>query len=39
MEEETTVGGYTVCEIGDAPDAFGGRYPGKLGNEVIDPAS
>ena len=30
MEAETTVGGYTICEIGDAPDAFGGQYPGAM---------
>jgi mannose-6-phosphate isomerase-like protein (cupin superfamily) len=22
--------GYTVCGIGDAPDAFGGKYPGEM---------
>jgi mannose-6-phosphate isomerase-like protein (cupin superfamily) len=22
--------GYTVCHIGDAPDAFGGKYPGEM---------
>src|SRR3954447_20766800 len=21
---------YTVCRIGDAPDAFGGKYPGEM---------
>ena len=31
MEAETTVGGgYTICEIGDVPDAFGGQYPGAM---------
>jgi mannose-6-phosphate isomerase-like protein (cupin superfamily) len=30
METETTVGGYTICQIGDAPDAFEGQYPGAM---------
>ena len=25
-----TVGGYTVCRVEDAPDVFGGRYPGAM---------
>ena len=29
MEAETTVG-YTICQISDAPDAFGGQYPGAM---------
>ena len=27
---ETTIGDYTVCGIDDAPDAFGGKYPGEM---------
>jgi|SRR5215210_2141580 len=30
MEAETTVGGYTICEVGEVPDAFGGKYPGAM---------
>jgi mannose-6-phosphate isomerase-like protein (cupin superfamily) len=30
METETTIGGYAICEIGDAADAFGGQYPGAM---------
>jgi mannose-6-phosphate isomerase-like protein (cupin superfamily) len=30
METETTIGGYTICELGDAPDAFEGKYPGAM---------
>jgi mannose-6-phosphate isomerase-like protein (cupin superfamily) len=26
----TTSRDYTVCGIGDAPDAFGGKYPGEM---------
>ena len=30
MATETTIGDYTICEVGDAPDAFEGRYPGEM---------
>jgi mannose-6-phosphate isomerase-like protein (cupin superfamily) len=30
MATETTIGDYTVCEVGDAPDAFDGKYPGEM---------
>jgi mannose-6-phosphate isomerase-like protein (cupin superfamily) len=30
MATETTTGGYAVCEVGDAPDAFEGAYPGEM---------
>jgi mannose-6-phosphate isomerase-like protein (cupin superfamily) len=30
MAAETTIGGYTVCEVGDAPDAFEGKYSGEM---------
>jgi len=30
MAKETTIGDYTVCEVGDAPDAFEGKYPGEM---------
>jgi hypothetical protein len=29
MATETTVG-YTICEVGDVPDAFEGKYPGAM---------
>jgi mannose-6-phosphate isomerase-like protein (cupin superfamily) len=25
-----TTGGYTICEVTDAPDAFEGKYPGEM---------
>ena len=30
MEAESTVGGYTICQVGDVPDVFGGQYPGAM---------
>ena len=30
MAAETTIGDYTVCVVGDAPDAFEGKYPGEM---------
>jgi mannose-6-phosphate isomerase-like protein (cupin superfamily) len=30
MATETTIGDYTVCGVGDAPDAFEGKYPGEM---------
>jgi mannose-6-phosphate isomerase-like protein (cupin superfamily) len=30
MAAETTIGDYTICEVGDAPDAFEGKYPGEM---------
>jgi mannose-6-phosphate isomerase-like protein (cupin superfamily) len=30
MAEETTIGEYTICDVGDAPDAFEGKYPGEM---------
>ena len=30
MAGETTIGGYTICEVGEAPDAFEGKYPGEM---------
>ena len=30
MASATTTAGYTICEVGDAPDAFGGKYPGEM---------
>lgn len=30
MATETTIGGYTICDVGDAPDAFEGKYPGEM---------
>jgi mannose-6-phosphate isomerase-like protein (cupin superfamily) len=30
MATDTTIGGYTVCEVGDVPDAFEGKYPGEM---------
>jgi uncharacterized cupin superfamily protein len=30
MPTETTTHDYTVCKVGDAPDAFEGKYPGEM---------
>jgi mannose-6-phosphate isomerase-like protein (cupin superfamily) len=30
MNKGTTIVDYTVCHVGDAPDAFGGKYPGEM---------
>jgi mannose-6-phosphate isomerase-like protein (cupin superfamily) len=30
MTTETTTGDYTVCNVGDAPDVFEGKYPGEM---------
>ena len=30
MATETHIGDYTVCVVGDVPDAFGGKYPGEM---------
>jgi mannose-6-phosphate isomerase-like protein (cupin superfamily) len=30
MGTETHIGDYTVCEVGEAPDAFEGKYPGEM---------
>ncbi len=30
MATETTSGDYTVCGVGNAPDAFDGKYPGEM---------
>jgi mannose-6-phosphate isomerase-like protein (cupin superfamily) len=27
---ETSIGDYTVCVVGEVPDAFGGQYPGEM---------
>ena len=30
MATGTDAGEYTVCEVGEAPDAFEGKYPGEM---------
>jgi mannose-6-phosphate isomerase-like protein (cupin superfamily) len=30
MATGTTIGGYTICEVRDVPDAFEGKYPGEM---------
>jgi mannose-6-phosphate isomerase-like protein (cupin superfamily) len=30
MATESTIGDYTICRIGDAPDLFDGKYPGEM---------